>query len=239
VRVSPHIQTLTGQQRTYTSGALHTWQIYHNIQNNILQNIELGNIAQAQNTAHLQGEPAFTDALSALHSLIQFNEKLSTWVDKGANDETQQQLIDAFLGSFLAFLGVLLICVFVSYSLVRRLKHLHQVTRAVEQGQTDARVSVIGRDEAAKGASLESPYVCICVRDTVPGIPPEEQSMLFQQFFRLKRDLSGTIRGTGLGLYLCRQFVEAMNGQIWVESSGIAGEGSSFCFTLPVAPSAS
>jgi signal transduction histidine kinase len=73
----------------------------------------------------------------------------------------------------------------------------------------------------------------IRVRDTGPGIPPEEQGMLFQQFVRLKRDLAGTIRGSGLGLYLCRQFVESMGGRIWVESSGISGEGSSFCFTLP------
>jgi signal transduction histidine kinase len=89
-----------------------------------------------------------------------------------------------------------------------------------------------------KRASPEPSHMCICVKDTGPGIPPEEQGMLFQQFVRLTRDLAGTIRGTGLGLYLCRQFVEAMNGQIWVESSGIAGEGSSFCFTLPVVPPA-
>jgi signal transduction histidine kinase len=96
-----------------------------------------------------------------------------------------------------------------------------------------------GWHATTKGVSLEPSHVCICVKDTGPGIPPEEQGMLFQQFVRLTRDLSGTIRGTGLGLYLCRQLVEAMNGQIWVESSGIAGQGSSFCFTLPVTPSVS
>lgn len=66
----------------------------------------------------------------------------------------------------------------------------------------------------------------ICVRDTGLGIPPEEQGLLFQPFVRLKRDLTGPIRGTGLGLSLCKQFVEAMGGRIWVKSSGIAGEGS-------------
>lgn len=75
--------------------------------------------------------------------------------------------------------------------------------------------------------------VRICVKDTGPGIPPEEIENLFQRFVRLERDVSGTVRGTGLGLYVCKQLVEAMGGKIWIESTGIAGEGSSFCFTLP------
>ena len=70
------------------------------------------------------------------------------------------------------------------------------------------------------------------VKDTGPGIPPEEIPQLFQRFARLKRDVSGTIRGTGLGLYVCKQLVEAMNGSIWVESSGKAGEGSCFFVAL-------
>jgi len=74
--------------------------------------------------------------------------------------------------------------------------------------------------------------ICIYVQDAGPGIPPEEQALLFQKFVRLQRDLSGPIRGTGLGLYMCKQLVEAMNGEIWIESSGNQGEGSRFCFTL-------
>jgi len=81
-----------------------------------------------------------------------------------------------------------------------------------------------------------SSEVCISVKDYGPGIPPAEIPRLFVQFGRLKRDLSGKIRGTGLGLYVSKQLVEAMNGRIWAESSGIEGEGSRFCFTLPCAP---
>src|SRR5258707_14988990 len=66
-------------------------------------------------------------------------------------------------------------------------------------------------------------------------IPPAEIPMLFGKFVRLKRDVVGPVRGTGLGLYICKQLVEAMGGRIWVESSGIAGEGSRFYFTLPAA----
>ncbi|GHO98554.1 hypothetical protein KSF_086020 [Reticulibacter mediterranei] len=60
--------------------------------------------------------------------------------------------------------------------------------------------------------------------------------MLFNRFVRLHRDLAGSIRGAGLGLFICKQLVETLGGQIWVESAGVAGEGSRFCFTLPTAP---
>ncbi|PZW26634.1 phospho-acceptor domain-containing protein [Thermosporothrix hazakensis] len=75
--------------------------------------------------------------------------------------------------------------------------------------------------------------VCICVKDAGPGIPPEEIPLLFGQFVRLQRDLGGPVRGSGLGLYISKHLVEVMGGRIWVESRGIPGEGSSFCFTLP------
>lgn len=77
------------------------------------------------------------------------------------------------------------------------------------------------------------PQVCISVQDAGPGIPPAEQPLLFEKFTRLKRDLASTVRGTGLGLYICKQLVDKMGGHIWIESSGQPGEGSRFCFTLP------
>ncbi|WP_201365888.1 sensor histidine kinase [Dictyobacter formicarum] len=78
-----------------------------------------------------------------------------------------------------------------------------------------------------------SPEICVRVKDAGPGIPPNEMSLLFGQFVRLRRDTSGSVRGSGLGLFLSKQFVEAMDGRIWVESEGIEGKGSTFCFTLP------
>lgn len=77
--------------------------------------------------------------------------------------------------------------------------------------------------------------VCISVQDAGPGIPPDQIPLLFGQFVRLPRDLAGSVRGSGLGLHICKSLVEAMGGRIWVESSGIVGEGSRFCFTLPCA----
>lgn len=83
-------------------------------------------------------------------------------------------------------------------------------------------------------ATQTAPFapVCLSVQDAGPGIPPEELPLLFEKFVRLKRDVGGPTRGTGLGLYICKNLVEAMEGHIWVESSGRPGEGSRFCITL-------
>jgi signal transduction histidine kinase len=76
------------------------------------------------------------------------------------------------------------------------------------------------------------PSVVISVIDKGNGIAPRDQDRLFQRFIRLERDLNSTIRGSGLGLYISRRLVEAMGGKIWIDSSGIPGEGSSFNIQL-------
>ncbi len=85
------------------------------------------------------------------------------------------------------------------------------------------------------GNAHAAAHVRISVQDAGPGIPPTDLPLLFQKFVRLERNLAGMVRGSGLGLYISRQLVEAMHGQIWVESSGKPGEGSCFRFTLPSA----
>jgi signal transduction histidine kinase len=84
---------------------------------------------------------------------------------------------------------------------------------------------------------VEGRYVRISVIDRGWGIPPEKQAVIFDKFVRLERDLHGDVRGSGLGLYITQQLVEAMNGTITVESSGVRNEGSTFSFTLPLASS--
>jgi signal transduction histidine kinase len=87
-----------------------------------------------------------------------------------------------------------------------------------------------------RGKTAERKMVEIAVRDHGFGIPPEQIPLLFQRFVRLPRDLASNIVGNGLGLYLCRELTEAMNGRIWVESSGLDGEGSTFFLRLPIPP---
>ena len=87
-----------------------------------------------------------------------------------------------------------------------------------------------------KAASSTQPGLAqLSIRDHGLGIPARDIPKLFNRFVRLERDIAGPVRGTGVGLYLCRILVEAMGGRIWVESAGVPGKGSTFTFTLPLA----
>ncbi len=77
--------------------------------------------------------------------------------------------------------------------------------------------------------------VRIAIRDYGHGVPPQDRQRLFERFTRLERDMNSPVRGAGLGLYICKQLVEAMGGHIRVESSGVAGEGSVFLLSLHAA----
>jgi signal transduction histidine kinase len=72
--------------------------------------------------------------------------------------------------------------------------------------------------------------VVTSIKDGGMGISPQNMEKLFNKFFRVKNIATLNIEGTGLGLYICRQIVEAMNGRIWVESQ--EDIGSTFSFSL-------
>ncbi len=80
-----------------------------------------------------------------------------------------------------------------------------------------------------------SRFIVLAIRDWGPGIEQEDLVRLFAKFVRLERAMNSVQRGAGLGLYLCRQLAEAMGGQIWAESTGIPGEGTTFLLALPQA----
>lgn len=90
------------------------------------------------------------------------------------------------------------------------------------------RVSPSGGEITLEVALASSDRLQISVRDQGPGILPQEREHLFHRFVQGR----GRRGGAGLGLYLCRQIVEAHNGTIGVES--IINQGSTFWFTLPV-----
>ncbi len=73
--------------------------------------------------------------------------------------------------------------------------------------------------------------VQVIVEDTGIGIARDELTHVFQKFYRVDNRDTREIGGTGLGLYLVKQRVEALNGRIWVESE--KGKGSRFIVMLP------
>ncbi|MBX2967296.1 MAG: tetratricopeptide repeat protein [Cyclobacteriaceae bacterium] len=73
----------------------------------------------------------------------------------------------------------------------------------------------------------------VSVSDNGVGIKPEVLDMLFDKINPYSTRGTANEKGTGLGLILCKEFVEKNNGQIWVEST--EGEGSTFWFSLPKA----
>jgi signal transduction histidine kinase len=68
--------------------------------------------------------------------------------------------------------------------------------------------------------------------DWGPGIPPEHIPFLFERFYRVPGQFSKS--GTGLGLFICRQIVQAHNGRISVKTT--PGKGTAFRIELPVRP---
>lgn len=76
-------------------------------------------------------------------------------------------------------------------------------------------------------------WVGISVSDTGPGISQDEQSQVFERFYRGKAALSSGVPGAGLGLSIAKEIVERHRGEINVESEGKPGEGATFTIWLP------
>ncbi len=76
-------------------------------------------------------------------------------------------------------------------------------------------------------------WVTLAVRDTGPGISPEEQEHIFERFFRGSLAESGHVSGTGLGLSIVQEILHAHGGRVMVDSK--IGQGSTFQLWLPAA----
>ena len=76
-------------------------------------------------------------------------------------------------------------------------------------------------------------HMDISISDRGPGVTPDALPLIFERFYRVRSEK--TVTGSGLGLYICRQIIQAHRGKIWAEST--PGEGITFFIELPVNPS--
>jgi PAS domain S-box-containing protein len=112
--------------------------------------------------------------------------------------------------------------VMVDADMIRRVI-INLIENAVKYSPPDGEISI--------GAVIETNQAKIWVQNSGPGIPAKDQEHIFDKFTRLNPE--GSQKGIGLGLAYCRLAIEGHEGRIWVESE--AGQGSRFCFTLPLA----
>jgi PAS domain S-box-containing protein len=83
------------------------------------------------------------------------------------------------------------------------------------------------------GARRNADRVEVRVVDQGTGIPAAEREWIFRKFYRAESAARDGAAGTGLGLFIAKELVNAMGGRIWVDST--EGQGSSFAFELPAA----
>jgi CheY-like chemotaxis protein/nitrogen-specific signal transduction histidine kinase len=88
--------------------------------------------------------------------------------------------------------------------------------------------------EVRVSAAWRDGRLAVSIEDDGPGIAPEQQSLLFRRFSQVDGSATRRHGGTGLGLAICRGLVDAMAGDIGVESQ--VGEGARFFFELPAEP---
>jgi len=100
---------------------------------------------------------------------------------------------------------------------------MNLLTNALKFTPPDGTISVeLGGDADA---------VTVAVRDSGPGVPPDERQFLFEPFSQAAAGRHASTPGTGLGLVICRRLVEAHQGRIWLDDTEA---GCRFVFSLPV-----
>lgn len=102
------------------------------------------------------------------------------------------------------------------------------VSNAMKHSRPGQTVKVMARGEGAA--------VRFDVTDRGPGIAPEEQGLVFEQFYRTQQSVEGAVPGTGLGLWIARRLAELQGGAVGVSSR--TGHGTTSWATLPLVPPA-
>lgn len=113
---------------------------------------------------------------------------------------------------------------------------LNNAVKFTERGEVVVEVRLADGQAAELPSSdkADRTHLWFVVRDTGIGIPPEKMDRLFQSFTQLDASTTRKYGGTGLGLAISKRLAEMLGGQMWAESSGVPGEGSTFHFTVAV-----
>ncbi|GCE11985.1 ATP-binding protein [Tengunoibacter tsumagoiensis] len=88
------------------------------------------------------------------------------------------------------------------------------------------------RTTSATGGRSEAQQVAISVKDTGIGIPPDQQSKIFEAFYQIDNSNTRSYSGTGLGLSIVREFTTLLGGRVEIESE--PGVGTTFTILLPL-----
>jgi len=111
-------------------------------------------------------------------------------------------------------------------------------TRAAAKGEDEATVSSPTRAQRRGGEEDKSfltrgaKDIEFSIKDTGVEIPKEQRKRIFTKFFRGTNAIKMETEGSGLGLFIAKNIIDAHNGKIWFESR--QGEGTTFYFTLPI-----
>ncbi len=95
----------------------------------------------------------------------------------------------------------------------------------------EGRINVWAVEASLDDDGATEKYVVVNIRDTGVGIPPEEHGRIFDKFYQVENAMSDEAGGSGMGLAIVKNLVEAHGGRVWVESE--VGVGSTFSFVLP------
>jgi len=100
------------------------------------------------------------------------------------------------------------------------------LSNAIKYSPDGTKIAIRGRREGHQAV--------VSVQDQGIGIPAEDLERVFERFYRVENETTRNVAGVGLGLSVCQGIVRAHGGRIWVEST--LGEGSTFFFSVPTAP---
>jgi signal transduction histidine kinase len=102
------------------------------------------------------------------------------------------------------------------------------VSNAIKYSPEGGEIRVILREEP------DTHTVLVGVKDCGTGIPESARPKLFKPYRRIHNPTTASVKGTGIGLFLVKNLIEAHRGTIWVESE--MGKGSTFWFRIPKSP---